>query len=86
MNQNDLTELVVEERFSPFVITTFEGFSVAVGPEQRKHLLPAARMVVIMDSEGNLIHIPYCSIAHIQERVLFCPITRRTKLRDQDTL
>ena len=67
MNQNDLAELLAEERFSPFVITTFDGFSVSVGPEERKHLLPAARMVVIMDSEGNLIHIPYRSIAHIQE-------------------
>ncbi len=67
MNQNDLTELLSEERFSPFVITTFDGFSVAVGPEERKHLLAAARMIVMMDSEGNLIHIPYRSIAHIQE-------------------
>lgn len=68
MNQSDLTELLEEERFSPFVITTFDGFSVAIGPEQRKHLLAGARMVVIMDSEGNMIHIPYRSIAHIQEK------------------
>jgi hypothetical protein len=67
VSQNDLTELLAEECFSPFVITTFDGFSLAVGPEERKHLLAAARMVVMMDSEGNLIHIPYRSIAHIQE-------------------
>jgi hypothetical protein len=59
--------LVAESRFSPFVITTFDGFSLAIGPEERKHLLVAARMVVSMDSAGNIIHIPYNSIAHIQE-------------------
>ena len=67
MNQTGLTELLAEERFSPFTITTTDGFSVAIGQEQRKHLLAAARMVVIMDAEGNVIHIPYRSIAHIQE-------------------
>jgi hypothetical protein len=67
MTREDLAELVAEGRFSPFVITTFDGFSLAIGPEERKHLLVAARMVVSMDSAGNIIHIPYSSIAHIQE-------------------
>jgi hypothetical protein len=67
MTREDLTELVAEGRFSPFVITTFDGFSLAIGSEERKHLLVAARMVVVMDSTGNIIHIPYSSIAHIQE-------------------
>jgi hypothetical protein len=39
MNQTDLNELLAEERFSPFVLTTFDGFSLAIGPEERKHML-----------------------------------------------
>jgi hypothetical protein len=67
MNQTDLSELLTEERFSPFVITTFDGFAVAIGPEERKRMLVGARMVILMDSDGNAIHIPYRSIAHIRE-------------------
>lgn len=67
MNKQDLDELLTEGRFRPFVITTFDGFAVAIGAEARNHLLAGARMAVIMDSEGNFIHIPYRSIAHIQE-------------------
>ena len=67
MNREDLAELVTEGRFSPFVITTFDGFSLAIGPEERKHLLVGARMLITLDKEGNAIHIPYRSIAHIQE-------------------
>jgi hypothetical protein len=46
---------------------TFDGFALAIGPEERKHLLVGARMVVTMVAEGNIIHIPYQSIAHIGE-------------------
>jgi hypothetical protein len=67
MNQTDLNELLAEERFSPFVLTTFDGFSLAIGPEERKHMLVGARMLITLDAEGNAIHIPYRSIAHIQE-------------------
>src|SRR5271166_1658244 len=39
-------------------------------PPKRQPVSPlaAARIVVIMDAEGNVIHIPYRSTAHIQER------------------
>jgi hypothetical protein len=67
MNKQDLAELLAEGRFSPFVITTHDGFALAIGPEQRQHLVIGNRMMVTLDSEGNLIHIPYSSIAHIQE-------------------
>jgi hypothetical protein len=67
MNQTDFAELVAESRFNPFVITITDGFSLAIGPEERKHLLVGARMIVTMDAQGNIIHIPYRSIAHIQE-------------------
>lgn len=62
-----MAELVTEERFQPFVITTHDGFSLAIGPREREHLLVAARMLVTLDAEGNVIHIPYHSIAHIRE-------------------
>jgi hypothetical protein len=67
MNQTDLNELLEEGRFSPFVITTFDGFSLAIGEQERKHMLVAARMLITLDAEGNAIHIPYRSIAHIQQ-------------------
>jgi hypothetical protein len=65
--QTDLNELLAEERFSPFVLRTFDGFSLAIGPEERKHMLVGARMLITLGAEGNAIHIPYRSIAHIQE-------------------
>jgi hypothetical protein len=65
MNQIDLKYLLAEERFSPFVITTSDGFSVAI--RKRENVLVGARMLITMDSEGNAIHIPYQSIAHIQK-------------------
>jgi hypothetical protein len=67
MNQEDINELLSEEDFTPFVITTHSGFIVAIGPEQRKHVLAGARTLVTMDPVGNLIHIPYKSIATIIE-------------------
>jgi hypothetical protein len=68
MNQTDLNELLSEERFSPFILTTVDGFSLAIGPEERKHMLVGARMLITLDAEGNAIHIPYRSIAHIREK------------------
>ena len=51
MNQTDLNELLAEERFSPFVLTTFDGFSLAIGSEERKHMLVGARMLITLDAE-----------------------------------
>lgn len=67
MNQTDFNELLAEERFSPFVIMTNDGFSVAIRLEQRRHVLAGARMIVMLDAEGGIIHLPYRSIADIQE-------------------
>lgn len=67
MTREELTELVMEGRFSPFVITTHDGFAMAIGPEQRQHLIIGKRMLVTLDAQGDIIHIPYQSIAHIQE-------------------
>lgn len=70
MNQSDFAELVASERFSPFVITLTDGFSVAIGPEERNHLLVGRNMLVLLDRLGDIIHIPYRAIAHIQEKPL----------------
>jgi hypothetical protein len=65
--KQELEELLTEGRFSPFVITTHDGFAIAAGEEARRHILLGARMVVIMDQYGNFSHIPYTAISHIDE-------------------
>ncbi len=67
MTQTDLQELLSESRFSPFVITMTDGFAVAIHENARKHMIAGRNLAVVMDSEGNLIHIPYRSISHITE-------------------
>jgi hypothetical protein len=67
MIQKDIAELIEETRFSPFVIVLIDGYALAIGPEERKHMLVAKRQIVIMNGEGDIIHIPYQSISHIDE-------------------
>jgi hypothetical protein len=69
MNQTDLSELLAEERFSPFVLTTFDGFSLAIGFEERKHMLVGARMLITLDAEGNAIPtLPTSMLLFLQSR------------------
>ena len=65
--KQDLEELLADGRFSPFVISTHDGFSLAIGPEERRQILLGARMLVVMDAAGSFYHIPYSSISHIEE-------------------
>lgn len=67
MNRTEFQDLIDEERFTPFVITTKKGFIVAIGPEQRRHILAGSSTLVTLDSGGNLIHIPYQAIDHIEQ-------------------
>jgi hypothetical protein len=67
MNQADFIALIAPERFSPFVVTLSDGFSIAIGQFERDHLIAAPRVFVMMNSAGILSHIPYQSIAHIEE-------------------
>ena len=67
MDQADLTELLAEHRFSPFVVTTHDGYALGIGPEQRRHIVVGKRMFVTIDAQGDIVHIPYQSIAHIHE-------------------
>ena len=63
--KKDLEELLSAERFSPFVVTSNDGFSIAV--DTPKRCLVGARMLVVSDPEGNLYHFPFTGIAHISE-------------------
>jgi hypothetical protein len=66
MNQADFAELVAEGRFAPFIIVTNDGFALAIGPEERKHLIVGKRMLVTLDAQGDIVHIPCHSIAHLR--------------------
>jgi hypothetical protein len=67
VDQKDFQEMLSEGRFSPFEITMNDGFSIAIGPKERPHVLVGARMLAMLDAEGGIVHLPYRSIAHIGE-------------------
>lgn len=67
MTQKDFAELISEERFHPFIVTTHGGFILAIGERERRHLLVGRNMFVTLDSTDGLIHIPYKSISTIHE-------------------
>lgn len=67
MTRAEFKDLISEERFTPFMITTKQGFSVAVGPGERQHVLAGASTLVIMDSEGHFLHVPYHAIDRIHQ-------------------
>ena len=68
MNKNDLDELLSEARFSPFVITMTDGYAIAIDEETRKHMVIGRNLMVLLDKTGNIVHLPYRSIAHITEK------------------
>jgi hypothetical protein len=67
MNQAEMSELVAENRFSPFVIVMTDGYALAIGEDERKHMVIGRTMLVTLDRLGDIVHIPYRSIAHINE-------------------
>jgi hypothetical protein len=67
MNRDEFRDLIDEERFTPFMITTKQGFTVAIGPNERKHVLAGAMNLVLMESNGHFIHIPYHAIDRIHQ-------------------
>jgi hypothetical protein len=67
MTQHDFAELISDERFSPFIVTTHGGFVIAIGERERKHIVAGRNLFVTLDSTDGLIHIPYKSIATIHE-------------------
>ena len=67
MDQAEFKDLIDEERFMPFMITTKNGFTVAIGPAQRAHILLGRLTLITMDGEGNFIHVPYHAIDRINQ-------------------
>ena len=51
--------------FVPFVVTSNDGFAIAVGSPKRA--LVGLRMLVVTDESGRLCHLPFAGIAHISE-------------------
>jgi hypothetical protein len=64
--RKELEELLTDERFSPFVVTSNDGFAIVVTSPKRA--LVGQRMLVVSDDEGNLYHFPFTGIVHISER------------------
>jgi hypothetical protein len=54
--KEELEELLSPERFSPFIVTRSDGFSIAIPSPKRA--LVGRRMLVVSDEEGNLYHFP----------------------------
>jgi hypothetical protein len=67
MDKTEFDDLIDEERFTPFIITTKNNFILAIGPEERRHTLAGASTLVVMDAEGHFIHIPYHAIDRINQ-------------------
>ena len=63
--KEELEELLSAERFSPFVVTSNDGFSIAISTPKRA--LVGRRMLVVSDEQGNLYHFPFTGIAHLSE-------------------
>ena len=68
MTKSDLEQLISPERFSPFLIATVGGYSIAIDEETSANMLLGRNVVVIMDKNGDFVHLPYRSIDHIEER------------------
>jgi hypothetical protein len=65
MTVEELEQFLDERTFSPFVLTTVDGFALPVH-DPRKTLLGLS-MLVVKHSDGRLYHIPFRAIAHISE-------------------
>jgi hypothetical protein len=63
--KTELEEMLDEHRFSPFVLTTVDGFSIAI--DNPRKTLVGARLIIVMDKDGRFYHIPYGSIAHLTD-------------------
>jgi hypothetical protein len=53
------------ELFEPFVITTVDGFAIAVGSP--KHVLLGQRVFSVVDTNRRHYTIPYRQVAHLSE-------------------
>jgi hypothetical protein len=65
MSREEMQQILDDRTFQPFVLTTVDGFALAVN-DPRKTLLGLG-MVVIAHGDGRLYQIPLRSIAHVSE-------------------
>jgi hypothetical protein len=65
IKKEDLEEMLEEGRFVPVVLTTMDGFSIAI--DNPRKTLVGQRLIVVMDKEGRFYHIPFTAIAHVSE-------------------
>lgn len=63
--KKELEELIDRDPFVPFVVTSNDGFAMAV-PSPKRALVGRA-MLVVTDEHGFLRHFPFGGIAHISE-------------------
>jgi len=64
--RNELAEMLQRDRFVPFVVTMNDGFAIAI-PNPEKALV-AANMLVVLDEQGQVHHLPFRSIAPFNHR------------------
>lgn len=64
MNRDELEEMLRADTFSPFVVTTKDGFALPVS-NPHNTLLGIGMLVVLHDR--RIHHIPLNSIAHITQ-------------------
>jgi hypothetical protein len=65
MSIEELQQLLDERTFSPFVLTTKDGFALPV-TEARAVLIGLAMLAI--KHQGRIYQIPFHAIAHISER------------------
>ena len=63
MRYEEMEEILDPKTFSPFVLTTKDGFALAV--EESRNTLLGIGMLVIK-AGGRLYHVPLHAIAHIE--------------------
>ena len=64
--RNELAEMLQRDRFGPFVVTMNDGSAISI-PHPEKALV-AANMLVVLDEQGQVHHLPFRSIAHFNHR------------------
>lgn len=65
MIKSEMEEMLNPETFSPFVLTTKDGFALAIS-DPRNTLVGLGMLVIKHD--GRLYHVPFNAIAHIVEK------------------
>jgi|HubBroStandDraft_2_1064218.scaffolds.fasta_scaffold880904_1 hypothetical protein len=66
MDRNDLEQMLDPRLFSPFVLTTVDGFALPI-TDARQTLLGLS-ILVIKHSDGRIYQIPFSAIAHTSEK------------------